>query len=164
MADTDYYEILGVDRQADDKVLKSAYRKLAMQYHPDRNPGDQAAEAKFKEVSEAYDILKDPQKRAAYDRYGKAAFNGGGGGRSEEHTSELQSRENLVCRLRLEKNKTTASLQKPEHGLRRGELNGPPLSLPRRSNGRPREPAGRSAQVVAVRGSCRTCGLRGGGP
>ena len=80
MADTDYYEILGVDRQADDKVLKSAYRKLAMQYHPDRNPGDQAAEAKFKEVSEAYDILKDPQKRAAYDRYGKAAFNGGGGG------------------------------------------------------------------------------------
>lgn len=80
MADTDYYEVLGVDRQADDKALKSAYRKLAMQYHPDRNPGDQAAEAKFKEINEAYDVLKDPQKRSAYDRYGKAAFNGGGGG------------------------------------------------------------------------------------
>src|SRR5690606_14676402 len=58
---------------------------------------------------------------------------------------------------------TTASLRKRARGLRRGELNGPPRSLPRRSNGRPREPAGRSAQVVAVRGSCRTCGLRGGG-
>ncbi|MCH8684558.1 molecular chaperone DnaJ [Pedomonas mirosovicensis] len=80
MADTDYYEVLGVDRQADDKALKSAYRKLAMQFHPDRNPGDKTAEAKFKEINEAYDVLKDPQKRAAYDRYGKAAFNGHGGG------------------------------------------------------------------------------------
>lgn len=80
MADTDYYDVLGVDRQADDKALKSAYRKLAMQYHPDRNPGDKEAEAKFKEISEAYDVLKDPQKRAAYDRYGKAAFNGHGPG------------------------------------------------------------------------------------
>ena len=79
MADTDYYEVLGVDRQADDKALKSAYRKLAMQFHPDRNPGDKTAEAKFKEINEAYDVLKDPQKRAAYDRYGKAAFNGNGG-------------------------------------------------------------------------------------
>ena len=65
------------DASADD--LKKAYRKLAMQYHPDRNPGDKQAEAKFKEVSEAYDVLKDEQKRAAYDRYGHAAFEQGGG-------------------------------------------------------------------------------------
>ena len=76
---TDFYEILGVTRDADDKVLKSAFRKLAMQYHPDRNPGDHTAEIKFKEVSAAYECLKDPQKRAAYDRFGHAAFENGGG-------------------------------------------------------------------------------------
>ena len=75
----DYYELLGVSRQVDEGALKSAYRKLAMQYHPDRNPGDTAAEAKFKEVSEAYDVLRDPQKRAAYDRFGHAAFENGRG-------------------------------------------------------------------------------------
>lgn len=75
----DYYQILGVDRNADAKALKSAYRKLAMQYHPDKNPGDEAAEKKFKEISEAYDVLKDEQKRAAYDRYGHEAFQQGMG-------------------------------------------------------------------------------------
>uniref|UniRef100_A0A914XWC0 J domain-containing protein n=1 Tax=Panagrolaimus superbus TaxID=310955 RepID=A0A914XWC0_9BILA len=76
----DYYETLGVVRTADDKVIKTAYRKLAMQYHPDRNPNDAEAEAKFLELGEAYDVLKDPQKRAAYDRFGHAAFENGGGG------------------------------------------------------------------------------------
>lgn len=76
----DFYEILGVKKTADQAELKSAYRKLAMQYHPDKNPGDEEAEKKFKEISAAYDILKDEQKRAAYDRYGEAAFNGGMGG------------------------------------------------------------------------------------
>ncbi|GGA37647.1 molecular chaperone DnaJ [Pelagibacterium lentulum] len=79
MSKADFYSVLGVERGCDEKVLKSAYRKLAMQFHPDRNPGNTEAEHKFKEVSEAYDTLKDPQKRAAYDRFGHAAFNGGGG-------------------------------------------------------------------------------------
>ncbi|RYD81439.1 MAG: molecular chaperone DnaJ, partial [Sphingomonadales bacterium] len=78
--DIDYYELLEVERTCDDKALKTSYRRLAMQYHPDRNPGDHDAEARFKAISEAYDCLKDPQKRAAYDRFGKAAFQGGGGG------------------------------------------------------------------------------------
>lgn len=83
MAKADYYETLGVARGVDDKALKSAFRKQAMKYHPDRNPGDAEAERRFKELGEAYEVLKDPQKRAAYDRYGHAAFEngmGGGGG------------------------------------------------------------------------------------
>ena len=76
----DYYELLEVERGADDATLKSAYRKLAMKYHPDKNGGCKDHEARFKAVSEAYDCLKDPQKRAAYDRFGHAAFQQGGGG------------------------------------------------------------------------------------
>ena len=79
MSKADYYETLGVPRDADEKALKSAFRKKAMQYHPDRNPGDEQAERKFKEIGEAYEALKDPQKRAAYDRFGHAAFEQGGG-------------------------------------------------------------------------------------
>ncbi|KAA2213894.1 molecular chaperone DnaJ [Teichococcus oryzae] len=80
MAKGDYYDTLGVGRDAGEDELKKAYRKLAMKFHPDRNPGDKAAEAKFKELNEAYDVLKDAEKRAAYDRYGHAAFEGGMGG------------------------------------------------------------------------------------
>jgi molecular chaperone DnaJ len=79
MAKQDYYATLGVAREASAEELKKAYRKLAMQHHPDRNPDDKMAEAKFKEVNEAYDVLKDEQKRAAYDRFGHAAFEQGGG-------------------------------------------------------------------------------------
>jgi molecular chaperone DnaJ len=75
----DYYEILGVPRDADQATIKSAFRKLAMKLHPDQNPGCKVSEEKFKEIGEAYSVLSDPQKRAAYDRYGKAAFNGGAG-------------------------------------------------------------------------------------
>jgi molecular chaperone DnaJ len=80
MAKQDYYETLGVDRNADKDDLKKAYRKLAMQFHPDRNQGDAAAEQKFKEVSEAYEVLKNDERRAAYDRFGHAAFEAGSGG------------------------------------------------------------------------------------
>ena len=76
----DYYELLECERGADDATLKAAYRKLAMKYHPDRNAGCKEHEDKFKAISEAYDVLKDPQKRAAYDRFGHAAFKGGPGG------------------------------------------------------------------------------------
>ena len=77
---TDYYELLEIERTADAGTIKSSYRKLAMKYHPDKNAGCKDSEAQFKAVSEAYDCLKDPQKRAAYDRFGHAAFPNGGGG------------------------------------------------------------------------------------
>ena len=76
----DYYELLGVSRDADGATIKSSYRKLAMKFHPDRNPGDAECEARFKAIGAAYDCLKDPQKRAAYDRYGHEAFEQGMGG------------------------------------------------------------------------------------
>src|SRR6202162_3800128 len=80
MAKQDFYELLGVAKGAGPDELKKAYRKLAMAHHPDRNPGDKASEQKFKDISEAYDVLKDDQKRAAYDRFGHAAFENGSRG------------------------------------------------------------------------------------
>ena len=80
MSKRDYYEVLGVDKNVGDNDLKAAYRKLAMANHPDRNQGDSAAEERFREASEAYEILKDPQKRSAYDRMGHAAFEQAQGG------------------------------------------------------------------------------------
>ena len=91
MAKRDYYEILSVDKGADESTIKKAYRKIAMKYHPDRNPGDKSAEEKFKEAAEAYEVLSNPDKKARYDRYGHAGvdpnaggFRGGSGGMSVE--------------------------------------------------------------------------------
>src|SRR3972149_1066539 len=77
MAKQDYYEALGVSRSASAEDIKKAYRKLAMDHHPDRNPGDKKAEGKFRDINEAYDVLKDTEKRAAYDRFGHPAVDGG---------------------------------------------------------------------------------------
>src|SRR5947207_5507339 len=74
MAKRDYYEVLGLGRDASEEEIKKAYRKFALKYHPDKNPGDKSAEESFKEIGEAYEALSDPQKRAAYDQYGHAAF------------------------------------------------------------------------------------------
>ena len=79
-AKRDLYEVLGISKTADEKTIKKAYRKLAKKYHPDTNPGDKEAEAKFKEVTEAYEILSDSEKKAQYDQYGHAAFEQGAGG------------------------------------------------------------------------------------
>src|SRR6478609_8823583 len=76
----DYYEILGVQRGCDDAALKASFRKLAMEHHPDRNGGCEEAAGRFKEINEAYSVLSDPQKRAAYDRFGHAGVNGAAGG------------------------------------------------------------------------------------
>ena len=84
MSKRDYYDVLGVDKSAGDSELKKAYRKLAMKYHPDRNKGDADAEKKFKEASEAYDVLRDPQKRQRYDQFGHAGMNGGGFGGAQD--------------------------------------------------------------------------------
>ena len=79
MAKRDYYELLGVGRSASEAEIKNAYRRMAKEHHPDRNPGDQAAEDKFKEAAEAYDILSTPEKKSRYDQFGHQAFGGGGG-------------------------------------------------------------------------------------
>jgi molecular chaperone DnaJ len=80
MSQRDYYEVLGVAKGADADTIKKAYRKIAMQFHPDRNPGNKEAEEKFKEAAAAYDVLSDAEKRAQYDRFGHNAFAGGAGG------------------------------------------------------------------------------------
>ena len=88
-AQKDLYEILGVSRDADADALKKAYRKLAIQFHPDKNPGDSTAEEKFKEAANAYEILSNPEKRARYDRFGHAAFQGGGGGGQYQNVDDI---------------------------------------------------------------------------
>ena len=95
---SDYYEVLGVPRNADEATLKRAYRKLAMQHHPDRNNGDRDAEARFKELTEAYEVLRDPEKRALYDRYGEAGLRGGAGQGQGFHAFDLSEALNIFMR------------------------------------------------------------------
>lgn len=91
MSKRDYYDILGVDKNASDSELKKAYRKLAMKYHPDRNKGDEEASKKFKEASEAYEVLRDPEKRKKYDQFGHSGINGGGfGGASDFSNADFE--------------------------------------------------------------------------
>jgi molecular chaperone DnaJ len=94
----DYYDVLGVQRGADEAEIKKAYRRLAMEYHPDRNNGDKAAEERFKEVSEAYDVLRDPEKRAAYDRFGSAGVRGAPGGGFGFHHFDLSEALSMFMR------------------------------------------------------------------
>src|SRR3954451_24458211 len=91
MSKRDFYEILEVQRSASDGEMKASYRKLAMKWHPDRNPGDKDSEHHFKEINEAYDVLKDEQKRAAYDRFGHAAFEQGGAGQAHGFGADFAS-------------------------------------------------------------------------
>jgi molecular chaperone DnaJ len=95
---SDYYTILGVERDCDEAELKKAYRKMAMQYHPDRNGGDAEAEARFKGITEAYEVLRDPDKRAVYDRYGEAGLKRGGGGDAGFHHFDLSEALNIFMR------------------------------------------------------------------
>ncbi|KAB2872770.1 MAG: molecular chaperone DnaJ [Bauldia sp.] len=95
MAKRDFYDVLGVQRDCDEKALKASFRKLAMQFHPDRNGGNPEFELKFKEVNEAYEALRDPQKRAAYDRFGHAAFENGGTGAAGFSTDFASSMSNI---------------------------------------------------------------------
>ncbi len=94
----DFYSVLDVERTASDDEIKKAYRKLAMQYHPDRNNGSKEAEERFKSITEAYDALRDPQKRAAYDRYGEAGLRGGAGGAGGFHHVDLSEALNIFMR------------------------------------------------------------------
>ncbi len=94
----DFYAILCIERSATDDDIKQSYRRLAMQYHPDKNAGSKESEEKFKEISEAYDVLRDPQKRAAYDRYGEAGLRGGGGGGGGFHHVDLSEALNIFMR------------------------------------------------------------------
>src|ERR687890_785937 len=91
MAKRDYYEILGVSKSSSAEEIKKSYRKVAMQYHPDRNPGDKAAEEKFKEAAEAYEILSDADKRSQYDRFGHAGVSGNGRGGHHQNMDDIFS-------------------------------------------------------------------------
>lgn len=94
-AKRDYYEVLGVSRNADAGTIKKAYRKLAKKYHPDTNPGDKQAEKSFKEVTEAYTILSDPEKKRLYDQFGHSAFDGSGAGQNP-HGNPLKMQEEAI--------------------------------------------------------------------
>jgi molecular chaperone DnaJ len=95
---SDYYALLGVARDADDATIKKAYRKQAMEHHPDRNDGDKGAEARFKEITEAYEVLRDPQKRQLYDRYGEAGLRGSAGQQAGYHPFDISEALNIFMR------------------------------------------------------------------
>src|SRR5881398_2924362 len=140
----DYYEVLGVARGAHEDEIKRAYRKLAVKFHPDKNPNDPHAEEKFKELGEAYDVLIDVDKRAAYDRYGHAAFSqgAGGGGRAEERQRGSDLRYDMQI-----------TLEEAAFGTEK-EIEIRKLDTCDQCNGNGAEPGSRSI-------NCPTCGGRG---
>ena len=175
----------GFSRNADEKELKSAFRKLAKQYHPDANPGDKTAEHKFKEINEAYDVLKDPQKKAAYDRFGHAAFEGGMGGgarparrlRSRIHLLDVGYFRGPVRRLHGRRRAAAAGAAAGAAAARRAVpifattwKSASPRPIParrRRSACRPRSPAmparARAPSPAPSPKTCPTCGGVGRG-
>ena len=153
MLDTEYYELLEVDRTADEKTIKSSYRRLAMQCHPDKNPGCAKSEAKFKAISEAYSCLADPQKRAAYDRYGKAAFQNGGSGPSQGFGSFSDIFENIF-----------GDFEAQRGGGRTNVLRGADLRYDLEITLEDAY-AGKAAEItVTVAGTCEPCGGTGARP
>ena len=150
MAKRCYYEVLEVERKANDGELKTAFRKLAMKWHPDRNPGDKDCEHRFKEINEAYEILKDPDKRAAYDRFGHAAFeqNGGGGGgfsadwRSASRKPIAARPPRCGCRRRSPANPAPAPAPRPARSRRPARIaTAPDASAMRKASSRWNGPA-----------------------
>ena len=157
MSKRDYYEVLGVARTCTEVELKAAFRKLAMQHHPDRNPGDKDCEHNFKEINEAYDVLKDGDKRAAYDRFGHAAFEQGGGG-----GARLRRRFRLDLRRHLRR--PVRHGRRPARPRRAAASAAPICATTWRS--RSRKPiAGKTAQIrIPTSVTCEACSGTGAKP
>ena len=148
--DRDYYEILGIDRNADAEAIKSAYRKLAKKYHPDLHPGDTDAEKHFKEVNEAYSVLSDPDKKAKYDQFGKAAFDptaGAGGGYSGGFTDFGDLGDIFGSIFGGAFGGGTTSRRT---GPQRGCINAPPAAVPARKPALPPKPARTATDPVSA--------------
>lgn len=156
MLDTDYYELLQVERTADGGTIKSAYRRLAMECHPDKNPGCKTSEERFKAVSEAYACLSDPSKRAQYDRYGKAAFANGGGGSSQGFGSFSDIFENMFGEF--------MDAGGPGGGRRTNVLRGQDLRYDLEITLEDAFSGKEAAVEVEVLGTCEPCGGTGAKP
>ena len=145
----DYYEVLGVPKTADEETLKKAYRALAKKYHPDANPGNKEAEAKFKEASEAYSVLSDPQKRQQYDQFGHAAFDPGAGGGGAAGSAGIPAAASVAASAGEERlRRRTTRTRKNENCDRRSRNESRDADQRRRLPGPELRPAGRCQNTV----------------